>query len=303
MDNIKLIGLLETLLGKSYTLRNGESAFKCPFCNHHKHKLQINLEKSKWHCWVCNEGGNKLHYLLKQVNASNNIISEILSMVGEVRNTKSTSIDEESVKLPQEFKPLYYKSTNIIYRHAMSYIKKRGISIDDIIKYGIGYCDDGVYKNRMIIPSYDHTGILNYFVARDIFPDSKMKYKNPPVSRNIIPFELFVSWKHPIVLCEGVFDAIAIKRNAIPLLGKFPSNKLIIKIIENGVTDIYIALDEDAKDDALKLSQFMMGYGKNVYLVDMNTKDPSDLGFRKFWKQIETTKQTTFSDVIRRRLN
>ena len=144
---------------------------------------------------------------------------------------------------------------------------------------------------------------MNYFVARDIFPDSKMKYKNPPVSRNIIPFELFVSWEHPIVLCEGVFDAIAIKKNAIPLLGKFPSKKLVMKIMESGVKDIYIALDEDAKEDALKLSEFMIGYGKNVYLMNMDTKDPSDLGFRKFWKQIKITNQTNFSDLIRSRLN
>ena len=76
-----------------------------------------------------------------------------------------------------------------------------------------------------------------------------------------------------------------------------------MKIMESGVKDIYIALDEDAKEDALKLSEFMIGYGKNVYLMNMDTKDPSDLGFREFWKQIEVTKQTNFSDLIRSRLN
>ena len=86
-------------------------------------------------------------------------------------------------------------------------------------------------------------------------------------------------------------------------MGKVPSKKLIMKIMKSGVKDIYIALDKDAKEDALKLSQFMMGYGKNVYLVDMDIKDPSDLGFRNFWKQIEITKQTGFSDLIRSRLN
>jgi len=136
-----------------------------------------------------------------------------------------------------------------------------------------------------------------------MFPNSKFKYKNPPMSKDVVGFELFINWKEPIVLVEGVFDAIAIKRNAIPLLGKFPSKKLIMKIMESGVTDIYIALDEDAKEDALKLSEFMMGYGKNVYMMDMDAKDPSDLGFTNFWKQIELTKQTGFSDLIRSRLS
>ena len=123
------------------------------------------------------------------------------------------------------------------------------------------------------------------------------------MSRDIIPFELFVSWEHPIVLCEGVFDAIAIKRNAIPLLGKVPSKKLIMKIMESKVQYIYIALDKDAKEDSLKLAEFMINYGKYVYMLDLDKKDPSEMGFREFWNTVDYSKQTKFSDLIRSRLN
>ena len=34
-------------------------------------------------------------------------------------------------------------------------------------------------------------------------------------------FENQINWNEPITLVEGVFDAMAVKRNAIPLLGKF----------------------------------------------------------------------------------
>jgi DNA primase len=304
MYNNHLLELLEQVLGSGYRLKNDEISFHCKFCNHHKKKLQVNLETQKWHCWVCNSGGQKIVQLLKKLNVSHNIIKSVLELLDEyvsydVQKSKKT---EHGLTLPKCYTPLYIHSDNIIRKHALNYLKHRGITQREIIRYQIGYCIDGEYKNRIIVPSYDKDGNINYFVARDIFPNSRMKYKNPPVSRNIIPFELFVSWEHPIVLCEGVFDAIAIKKNAIPLLGKFPSKKLIIKIIESGVTDIYIALDDDAKEDALKLSEFMMGYGKKVYLMDMDTKDPSDLGFRQFWKQIENTKQTGFSDLIRGKL-
>lgn len=304
MANYELISSLEQVFGNGYKLKNGEIAFYCKFCNHHKKKLQINLESQKWHCWVCNAGGQKIVQLLRKINVPQNIIKSVLELLDEYvsYDKQKEKETQHGLTLPKCYKPLYKHSDSIIRKHALNYLKYRGITQREIIRYQIGYCVDGEYKNRVIIPSYDLDGNINYFVARDIFPDSKMKYKNPPVSRNIIPFELFVSWEHPIVLCEGVFDAIAIKRNAIPLLGKFPSKKLIIKIIESGVTDIYIALDEDAKEDARKLSEFMMGYGKNVYLMDMNTKDPSDLGFRQFWKQIENTKQTGFSDIIRGKL-
>ena len=305
MYNTQLLELLEQVFGNGYKLKNGEIAFHCKFCNHHKKKLQINLENQKWHCWVCNSGGQKIVQLLKKLNVPKNIVKNVLELLDEYVSYDKQKEKEthHGLSLPGCYKPLYLHSDSLIRKHALKYLKQRGITQREIIRYQIGYCDDGLYQNRVIIPSYDKEGNINYFIARDIFPDSKMKYKNPPVSRDIIPFELFVSWEHPIVLCEGVFDAIAIKKNAIPLLGKVPSKKLIMKIMESGVTDIYIALDKDAKNDALKLSEFMMGYGKNVYLVDMDTKDPSDLGFRNFWKQIESTTQTGFSDLIRSRLN
>ena len=305
MYNTHLLELLEQVFGNGYKLKNGEIAFHCKFCNHHKKKLQINLENQKWHCWVCNSGGQKIVQLLKKLNVSQNIIKNVLELLDEYvsYDTQKEKETQHGLSLPKCYKPLYKHSDSLVRNHALKYLKQRGITQREIIRYQIGYCDDGLYQNRVIIPSYDKEGNINYFVARDIFPDSKMKYKNPPVSRDIIPFELFVSWEHPIVLCEGVFDAIAIKKNAIPLLGKVPSKKLIMKIIESGVTDIYIALDKDAKEDALKLSEFMMGYGKNVYLIDMDTKDPSDLGFRNFWRQMDSTKQTGFSDLIRSRLN
>ena len=305
MYNYELLDLLEQCLGNGYKLANGEVAFHCKFCNHKKKKLQVNLSNQKWHCWVCNSGGQKILQLLKKLNVSQNVIRSVLELLDEYVSYDKQKEKEtkHGLSLPKCYKPLYQHSNSLVRKHALKYLKQRGIVQREIIRYQIGYCDDGLYQNRVIIPSYDKEGNINYFVARDIFPDSKMKYKNPPVSRDIIPFELFVSWEHPIVLCEGVFDAIAIKKNAIPLLGKVPSKKLIMKIMESGVKDIYIALDNDAKKDALKLSEFMMGYGKNVYLVDMDTKDPSDLGFRNFWKQIQTTKQTGFSDLVRSRLN
>ena len=71
-----------------------------------------------------------------------------------------------------------------------------------------------------------------------------MKYKNPNVSRDIIPFDWYIAWSKPIVLCEGVFDAMSIRSNAIPMLSKKPSKSLLRKIFEKKVKTIYIALDE-----------------------------------------------------------
>ena len=113
---------------------------------------------------------------------------------------------------------------------------------------------------------------------------------------------MFINWNEPIVLVEGVFDAIAVRNNVIPLLGKFPSKTLVTRLVEKKVKTIYVALDEDAKKDAVKLSKFLMDYGITTYLLEMNGKDPSELGFNKFWSIVKQSKQSKFSDLIKGRL-
>ena len=200
------------------------------------------------------------------------------------------------------YKPLWEKSEDPIYKNAIHYLKQRCIEGIDILRYSIGYCSSNGYSNRIIIPSYDANGKLNYFIARDMFPNSKLKYKNPPMSKDTVCFEMFINWNEPIVLCEGVFDAISIRRNVIPLLGKFPSKTLVTRLVEKKVKQIYVALDEDARQDAIKLSKFLMDYGISTYLLNMKDKDPSELGFTKFWELLNSTQQSTFSDIIKGRL-
>ena len=304
MYNLELVTLLEKVLMKSYQMKNGEHAFHCPFCNHHKKKLQVNLETQKWHCWVCNKGGYKIGILLRKINAPQQIITDVLKLLDDYVGTKKQQeeVTKYDVSLPKCYKPLWEKTDDPLHKNAMYYLKKRGIGGKEILRYSIGYCSSNGYSNRIIVPSYDADGKLNYFIARDMFPNSSMKYKNPPMSKDTVAFELFINWNEPVILCEGVFDAITINKNAIPLLGKFPSKTLVMRLIEKRVKKIYVALDEDAKKDAVKLSKFLMDNGIETYLLDMNDKDPSEIGYKNFWKMIEDTKETKFSDIIKGKL-
>ena len=304
MYKYELNTLLEKVLGISYQMKNGESAYHCPFCNHHKKKLQVNFETQKWHCWVCNQGGHKIGILLRKINAPKQIISEVLKILGDYKGVKYEKDEktEYNVSLPQCYKPLWKKSEDPLYKNAIHYLRQRGIGGIDILRYSMGYCTSNGYSNRIIIPSYDKDGKLNYFIARDMFPNSKFKYKNPPMSKDMIGFEMYINWNEPIVLCEGVFDAIAIRNNAIPLLGKFLSKTLLKKLAEKQPKEVYVALDNDAKKDAIKLVKFLMDSGIKTYLLEMNDKDPSELGFKKFWKIVEKAKPFKFSDVVKGRL-
>ena len=274
-----------------------------PFISHHKPKLQINTQTQKWHCWVSNQGGHNLFQLFKKLKASKEHFDELVELVGDRKYTKrNVKEDKKIVRLPNEFKPLWKNGSSIIKKHSIVYLSNRNIKMADIIRYGIGYCEEGVYSNRVIIPSYSSNGELNYFVGRDIY-DGGMKYKNPPVSKDVIGFDLFINWNEPIILCEGVFDAIAIRRNAIPLFGKTIPKSLMKKIYEKQVKQIYILLDSDAIMDSIKMTDSLMKNGINVYYVNLSQEDPSDMGFKKVINLIKETKQTSFSDLMRMKLN
>ena len=112
MYKYELVKLLEKVLMKSYEMKNGEHAFHCPFCNHHKKKLQVNCETQKWHCWVCNAGGHKIGILLRKINAPKQIISEILKILGDYKGVKNEKeeVTKYDVSLPRCYQPLWKKS-------------------------------------------------------------------------------------------------------------------------------------------------------------------------------------------------
>ena len=293
MVNELLVSLVNSVLSTGKRTSKGNQAYPCPFCNHHKPKLEINFTENKkgnnpWHCWVCGKKGLKLKILFKQIKASPDQFSQLFKLVKSGSDVIETEYGIKSLDLPKEYKS-FPGNTSIIAKHAFKYLKSRNITKDDILKYNIGYCDYGPYSDRIIIPSYDVNKKLNYFTSRTFKSDVFQKYKNPDVSRDIIPFELLINWDLPLIICEGPFDAIAIKRNAIPLLGKNIQPNLMKKIISSRVKKIYIALDTDALKQALHFCEILINEGKEVYLVELQGKDPSEVGFRSFTKLIQQT--------------
>jgi DNA primase len=213
--------------------------------------------------------------------------------------TNIDSIKDEKVTLPKEFISLKIPNKSLEYRHAMAYLNNRKISDLDIKKYNIGYCTSGRYRNRIIVPSYDSQGNLNYFVARSFEKDPFLKYDAPSVTKTeIIGFEFFINWKVPVILCEGSFDAIAIKRNAIPLFGKSIPKSVMMKLAQSEVKTVYIALDNDALKESISYAESLINMGKEVYLIELEGKDPSDMGFEEVTKLLHKAKQLTFADLF-----
>jgi DNA primase len=309
MINGILLSLVQSVLGKGNATSKGNYAFHCPLCNHRKPKLEINLvptskNENPWHCWTCDVKGKTISSLFKTVKVEGSKYSELNSILGT-----TTKIDQSefnlNVELPKEYKPLYnILKTDIIARHALSYVKKRGITPVDILKYQIGYCETGRYTNKIIIPNYDSNNKLNYFIARSFENDPAKKFDAVSTDKNsIIGFENLINWDLPIILCEGAFDAIAIKRNAIPLYGKTLSKQLTKKLLTNSIKDIYLALDNDALKSTTKIAEELLNSGKRLHVVQLDGKDPSDMGFEHFTHLIQTSQEFTFSDLFSLKLS
>ena len=293
-------------MGKSNKRARDNYAFHCPFCNHRKPKLEINMHtneegKNFWECWVCQTRGQSIRSLLRQLKTPRDQASEILKYL-----PKGTNIEYKQlsiIELPKEFKPLIAAtSTSVIANTIKKYLYARGLTDVDFIKYNIGYCTSGEYGGRVVIPSYNGSNQLNYFVART-YDGNYFKYKNPEASKDIIFFENLINWNVPIILCEGVFDAMAIKRNAIPILGKSISTSLYRKIITSKGKDIYVALDDDAKDRALEIGEKFLNQGKRVFIVNLIDKDPSEMGFKAFTEYIQTAKELDISSLMMHKLD
>lgn len=294
----RLLELLESVLGKSKKTSGDNYAFYSPFVDHYKPKLEINIRinskgNNPWHCWISDEKGRTIKSLFKKLRVSKSTWDEYNAIFGRVNRYSNLPNFEnngksELVELPKEFKPLYQKSNSIKWKHALNYLLNRGLRVEDIVKYNIGYCEDGEYEDKIIIPSYDERGKLNFFVGRSFY-DTKFKHKNPKVSKDIVGFDLLVNWDTPLVLCEGAFDAIAIRRNAVPLFGKSIQSELEKKIIGNSVKKLYICLDSDALKNALGLAKKFMSYGIETHLVDLGDEDPSEMGYERINKKIYDT--------------
>jgi hypothetical protein len=273
-------------------------------------------EPGFWHCWTCDAKGRGYFSLFKKLRVGQTETAALERIVGVKEWVNSDEFFKkplvsfeppriptpEVLELPLGFKSLLDNDGTIEWRRAINYARKRKIRTEDIVKYNIGYCDSGEFRDRIVFPSYDKDNTLNFFSTRSIFEDTFLKYVNSRVSKNIIGFENLVDFNYPIYLCEGALDAISLRRNAVPLFGKTMSEKLKTALIENRCPEVNIVLDDDAMPAALRIAKFVKSVGITARLVRLEGKDPNVLGFRESMKQARETEVLDFRQEMKLRL-
>ena len=296
----EIIALLNDVLGQTARLRKGgnEAVYFCPFCRHVKRKMECCLDENNkffgvFNCWTCSTSGT-FGKLLTLVNASQSRRDRLYQLTKDIRFLPKVGDKFESVELPTEFHPLSRPRNTPEYKNAVAYLRRRGVLREDILRYNIGYCEGGgEYEYHIIVPSYDAKSELNFFVGRRYYDTpGTIPYKKPNVPMSdIVGFESFVNYKEPLNIVEGCFDAFAVRNNAVPLFGKYLSRKLREMMLLNHTKRVNMILDNDALDDAVKNYVRLRRDGIEVYIVHLDGKDPSEMGFERTHELIRNARE------------
>ena len=283
-----VVDLISEVLGfpRRYDNSIEEVEYCCPRCDNGRNKfnLVLNLYKGVFHCWACEYKG-RVDKIVKMYGDANQAkrLQKIIAGLNK-SSFENEGVDDEALSL-DEFRSLRSAwNDSLHYRAAMKYLKKRGITQDIIDKWDICYAESGKYAARIIIPSKSINGKVEYFIARDIYGTSKLKYKNPRSRKQSVIFgERFIDWTKPVILTEGVFDAIVLY-NAVPILGtKIVGNdKLIKKIMENK-TPIILGFDQDqvGMRERIGVAKFLEKLGSKLYIISDNEYNDLSEAFEK----------------------
>lgn len=307
--------------------------FNCPACAEEKgvdsdgkHNLAVNLSITGaglvYHCWRCGETNHMkgtLANLVKRYGGSE-LLKKYFQVVEEIKNsgmydptlftgTTATVKEDTFVKLPKTFKKLDLRY--IGKGKLAEYLEKRKITQDIIDKFNIGVTtwDEEKYQDRarIIFPSYDSNGFLNYWVGRDYTGyEKKRKYNNCDADKKkIICFEDKIEWDADIYLTEGIFDAIHIPLNGVPMLGKTIDREctLFQKIYRNANANIIVAIDADTDINEVKRIYKLFDYGRLKgrvrYIRPENGKDFGEIFETEGLKGLigELKNQKTFTEI------
>lgn len=287
--NKRIVNLLAEIFGFPRKFDHGsvEVEYNCPHCdrNRNKFNMVVNTDSHVFHCWACGYKGR---------------IDKLFWDYGSDRQKQEwKSIDKYIPDLHKQdsvepivltgFRSLRVEwKDSLTYRAAMRYLRQRKIDATMIDKWDICYAEDGKYRDRVIIPSRSLDGRIEYFVARDIFDEQKLKYKNPPSEKSEIIFgDKFIDWKKPVILTEGVFDALVLY-NAVPLLGsKIEGHKKLLKKIFVNNTPIILGFDEDAagRTANIDIAKYLLNLSVKIYTIQGNEYDDLSQAYEKRGKE------------------
>lgn len=310
-DKIKFY---ESIFGRGRISNNGINFdVRCPVCaplDASKKKLAIRTSDDANHCWVCGWKARSLAPLLRKYGTQEHLNAyRELTGHGGKSELFTVEVDKaQKIELPKDFRLLTLASDmDPDVKAAWRYVYSRGLTDRDAWYFKFGVSDEARWKRRVIMPSFDSNGELNYFAARAIDKDRKPKYDNPDVDKNPIVFnEINIDWTKRLVLVEGPFDLVKCPENTTALLGSDldERHEVLNKILLHN-TPVALALDGDMWNKKTpKIVKKLQEYDVDVVVVDVRPwGDPGSMTKPEFEKALAEAGRMEWNDLFFNKLH
>lgn len=299
----RVYDILRLILGESkqgdFNVNESQYQFNSPWITEEndgipdgKYNLEISLSLGKYHDWSTENGGN-ISRLIKKWGTKE-LLNEYFNIIKEVKESRYYDLElfkdngedlgyYNQLKLPLTFKKIDLKTCR--KKKLLEYLEERKLTQDIIDFYNLGYTtwneEDWQMKDRIIIPSYNSDGDLNFWVGRDFINNKqskKVKYKNCKADKNKIVFqEDKIQWNNDIILVEGGIDCLYYN-NSIALLGKVlkKDHEIYKQLYEKANANIIICLDGDTDISETKRIYNLLNVGRlcnKIWYVRLNTDE------------------------------
>lgn len=264
--------------------RKGEYGFVCPgkpgaVCTsaaEGKVRLWVNPDRDEFHCWHCGFGGRSLAPLMVYGSVELREYLESRPQTGS-RRCAIVDVRPRCTALPEGYIPFRLNGSPAEAPY-LTYLRRRGVSDEAVELYRMGYACDGQLRGRVVIPSFDAVGLVNFWCARSIDERDPFRYRLPVASKDLVSNEHMVDWTRPVYLVEGIFDEVAVGPQGIALYGKFMPPTLALRLVERRPPTVHVCLDDDAEEEAWGLVGRLMAYDLPCSIVRLPGKDPGTVG-------------------------
>jgi len=268
-DEIKSRVSIEDVLGhygiENLRRRRDELVGVCPFHEESKGSFSANVTKNIWQCFGCKRGGNLFDFVIAKGDAEN-LRAAALLIAGwfDIRSGKSSDSQtkpqqpKDSAPPVAQNKPLAFELQGLDADH--DYLKDRGLAPETIARFGIGYCNRGLMKNRIAIPIHNEQAELVAYAGRwsGEAPEGQERYLLPTDFHKSV--ELFNIHRvelarKEIILVEGFFSVFWLWQhgvtNVVALMGSSLSDRQGDMLVDRLAPDgkVFLLFDDDAAGD------------------------------------------------------
>lgn len=283
-----LQGYLDDRIGIKHTAEGGggrEIVADCPFCGG-ADKLWSNTVTGFWICYKCSESGDAVALVAQIDGLTRRAAWQWIE--AEVAEGPSRTIDQladlrdrdlapkvdapagparDLVPLPEDFVPVWDPADRTW--HIPKYLEKRGIRARTAALFGLGYCESGLYADRLIMP-VRMNGQLVTFQARSMSGQIP-KYTAPATGKegSLYGYDQ-AALATTVVIVEGPTDVLSVVQAGFPaigLTGKVVSTGQVNAIRRARFDQLIVMLDPDAAGYDGLVAQAIAGAAGEVLLT------------------------------------